>query len=94
MGKASRSLGKASRSSELRELLSGALEWHEKNHRGATALASMYANLGEKDKAFEWLQAAYEEHSGLLPTIVFDFAFENLHSDPRWQSFVARLGLG
>jgi TolB-like protein/KaiC/GvpD/RAD55 family RecA-like ATPase/tetratricopeptide (TPR) repeat protein len=86
-------LGKAGRSAELAELLSDALEWHETNQRGATAVASIYANLREADKAFEWLDRAYQEHSGLLPTIVFDFAFENIRSDPRWGSFMGRLGL-
>jgi adenylate cyclase len=86
-------LGRAGKFVELRELLAEALEWHDKNHRGSTALASVYANLGDKDKAFEWLEKAFVEHSGLLPTIVFDFAFENLHSDPRWDTMIRRLGL-
>jgi hypothetical protein len=39
--------------------------------------------MGQKDKAFEWLARAYEEHSGNFPTIFEDFSFESLHSDPR-----------
>ncbi len=86
-------LGKAGGFAELRERLAEALEWHEKNHSGATWIVSIYANLGEKDKAFEWLDKAFDEHAGNLQSVVSDFAFENLWSDPRWDSFANRLGL-
>ena len=86
-------LSKAGRFAELRELLIETLEWHAKNHRGAIALVSLYANLGDKDKAFEWLEKAIEEHSGYLNGILADFAFEDLRSDPRMEAIIARLGL-
>jgi adenylate cyclase len=87
-------LGKAGRFDELTGLLAETLDWHEKNHRGATALASIHANLGERDKAFDWLDKAYEEHSGYLALVFTDFAFDTLHSDPRWDAMKRRLGLG
>ena len=85
-------LGKAGRYAELRELLAEAMEWHEKNHRGAMALVSIYANLGEKDRAFEWLEKAFEEHSGYLLSVFNDYAFENLRSDPRMKAMKRRFG--
>ncbi|MGP8125859.1 MAG: TPR end-of-group domain-containing protein [Nitrososphaerales archaeon] len=54
---------------------------------------SIYANLGEKDKAFEWLEKAFEEHNSYLPWVPVDFAFGSLRSDPRMDSIRARLGL-
>jgi adenylate cyclase len=87
-------LGKAGRSAELRELLTEATEWHEKNRRGSMALVSIYANLGEKDRAFEWLDRALEEHSGYLLSVFSDFAFESLRSDPRMDAIRRRTGLG
>jgi hypothetical protein len=36
----------------------------------------------EKDKALEWLEKAFEEHSGYLTSVLCDFAFENLARTP------------
>jgi adenylate cyclase len=87
-------LGRAGRFDELRDLLAETLELHEKNHYGAYALVSIYASLGEKDKAFEWLEKGFEEHDVILPAIVWDFSFESLRSDPRMKAMIIRLGLG
>ncbi len=89
----SHALGKAGRVDELKELLAEAQDWHEKNHRGTLALVAIYANMGEKDKAFEWLEKAFEEHSGYIPSVFFDYAYENLHTDPRMEAMERRLGL-
>jgi TolB-like protein/Flp pilus assembly protein TadD len=86
-------LGKAGRTDELKGLLPEAKRWYEKNHHGAMALVAIYANLGEKDEAFEWLEKAFEEHSGYLMSAFVDFAFESLHSDPRMEAMKRRLGL-
>jgi lipopolysaccharide biosynthesis regulator YciM len=74
-------------------LLTETLEWQERTHRGAIALTSIYANLGENDKAFEWLERAFEEHSGYLPVIAYDWAFDRLRQDPRMEEMIARVGL-
>ena len=76
-------LGRAGRREELRALLAESLEFHDQNHRGALPLVSIYANLGEKEKAFEWLDRAFEERPYMLPTVFSDFPFESLWSDPR-----------
>ena len=86
-------LGKAGRIDELRGLLVEAQDWHEKNHRGAIALSAIYANMGEKDKAFEWLEKAFDEHSSYVSTLFIDYAFESLFSDPRIDAMKRRLGL-
>jgi len=86
-------LAKAGRVDELKDLLAEAQEWHEKNHRGAIALVAVYANMGEKDKAFEWLEKAFEEHSAYVSNVFCDYAFEGLSSDPRMEAMRRRLGL-
>ncbi len=86
-------LRKADRLGELREFLTEVLAWYTQRGYGATALVAVYANLGELDPAFEWFGRALDEHSAYLPTAVFDFAFENLWPDPRFESLKERLGL-
>jgi adenylate cyclase len=86
-------LGKAGRTAELSELLADTLQRHERTGRLAPAIASIYTSLGDKDRAFEWLEKAFEEHSAYLPTIGDDLVFEGLWSDPRMEPLLARVGL-
>jgi hypothetical protein len=49
--------------------------------------------LGNKERALELLERAYEEHDPWLP---FDLAFpglDPLRSDPRFQNLLRRIGL-
>ncbi len=54
-------------------------------------LAYTYPRLGQKDKAFEWLEKAYEERSGGLLQLRVDPDFDNLRSDPRYEDLVRRI---
>ena len=56
------------------------------------AVAEAYASLGEKDKAFLWLERAYEEHASLL-FIKSEPAFDYLRSDARYAELLRRMGL-
>ena len=47
-------------------------------------IACGYALLGDKDKAFEWLNKAMEEGFELSGYLKSDDDLESLHSDPRW----------
>ena len=55
-------------------------------------VANAYAFRGEKDLAFKWLDHAYELHDPGLANVTFDTLFKNLHSDPRWQAFLEKIG--
>lgn len=48
----------------------------------AYSIAGDYALAGEKDKAFEWLAKAYQEHDGGLVFLKFEPEFDNIRSDP------------
>jgi hypothetical protein len=62
--------------------------------------AEVYANLGDKDRAFYWLEQAYAHLDiGVASTDVGleslrnDFLLDSLHSDPRFKDLVRRVGL-
>ncbi len=59
----------------------------------ATFFASDYSMLGDKDRAFEWLEKAYQERVVWLAYLKVDPAFDNLHTDPRYQDLLRRIGL-
>ena len=56
-------------------------------------IAGNYALLGEKDRAFHWLEKAYGEKSGFLNYIKSDPNFDSLRSDPRYADLLKRMGL-
>jgi serine/threonine protein kinase/Flp pilus assembly protein TadD len=47
-------------------------------------IAAVYAGLGDKDRAFAWLQKDFKRQAGLLPRVRWEVAFETLRSDPRY----------
>ena len=55
-------------------------------------IAELYADSGDKDHAFEWLNVAYQEHDGLI-ALRTDFMFDSLRSDPRYAELVRKVGL-
>jgi tetratricopeptide (TPR) repeat protein len=57
-------------------------------------MAALYANLGDNDKAFEFLEKAYSEKSLELSFwLKSDFLLDSLRPDPRFQTILRRLGL-
>jgi TolB-like protein/DNA-binding winged helix-turn-helix (wHTH) protein/tetratricopeptide (TPR) repeat protein len=60
----------------------------------AYGYAIFYANRGNADKAFEWLDRDYQRnHDAELLTIKGDPMLKNLRSDPRFQALVQKLHL-
>lgn len=55
-------------------------------------VAVVYAGLGENDRAFEWLEKAYEDRSG-PPFLAIDLMLDSLRSDPRFADLARRKGL-
>jgi tetratricopeptide (TPR) repeat protein len=56
-------------------------------------MARIYAELGDKDQAFAWLDKANEERNGLIPFLKVTPIFESLHTDPRFADLLRRIGL-
>jgi Tfp pilus assembly protein PilF len=55
-------------------------------------IALVFVGLGEKDRAFEELEKAFRERSTLLTYVKMDPRFDPLHSDPRFQDLLRRVG--
>jgi len=57
-------------------------------------IATIYAGLGKKDKAFEFLEKAYLERSlDISWSLKADLRIDSLRSDPRFQNLLHRVGL-
>ncbi len=64
----------------------------EKNIDPSFDMAIFYTALGDKEKAFEFLNQAYENHMGMLMNIKTYPDFFDLHSDPRFEELVKKMG--
>ena len=64
-----------------------------KEEQNAFALAFLYSELGDKDQAFHWLNAAYREHEPNLVTLKTNPSFDSIRSDPRFAELVRKVGL-
>ncbi|HEY8182466.1 MAG TPA: winged helix-turn-helix domain-containing protein [Thermoanaerobaculia bacterium] len=56
-------------------------------------VAGLYAQAGEMEKAFAWLEKAYQRRVSVLTNIGVDPAFDPLRSDPRFDDLLRRIGL-
>jgi serine/threonine protein kinase/Flp pilus assembly protein TadD len=56
-------------------------------------LAAVYVGLGDKDKAFEWLEKDFQARNGKLVEIRWQLQFEPLYDDPRYKDLLKRMGL-
>ncbi len=59
----------------------------------AAAIASVYACRKQSDKAFTWLERAYQQRDGGLPGFKFDPCAKNLRPDPRFKTLLEKLNL-
>jgi DNA-binding winged helix-turn-helix (wHTH) protein/TolB-like protein/Tfp pilus assembly protein PilF len=68
-------------------------EVSKQSFRGSYDSAILYTGLGERDKAFEQLNKAYEERSGWIIYLKVEPQFDSLRADPRYASLLQRLNL-
>ncbi|MFL6467665.1 MAG: TPR end-of-group domain-containing protein, partial [Pyrinomonadaceae bacterium] len=65
----------------------------ERVYVAPTSIGSIYAALGEQDKAFEWYERALRERDVLLVLMKVDPMFDSVRSDPRFTALLKRLNL-
>jgi TolB-like protein/Tfp pilus assembly protein PilF len=80
------------RQEKARNFLNRMLDLRARRYVDAYLIGAVYAGLGEKDKAFEWLTKAYEEHAGQMVCIRVDPWIKNLRSDPRYKELLKKMG--
>ena len=55
--------------------------------------ACIYSGLGDKERAFEWLEKGYAGRSDHLTQLKTECMFDSLRSDPRFADLLRRVGL-
>ena len=82
--------GKRTEAQQMAVQLAGAA--HE-GYLSPAEIGVIYAQLGEKDRAFQWLETAYEEGSIWTALLKSEPALDSLRSDPRFERLLREVGL-
>ncbi len=82
----------AGKTEEARRRLDALAERAEREYVSAWYPAVTYAALRDDERAFEWLERAYEERAFFLGVFLkVEPVFSRLHSDPRFQDLLRRM---
>ena len=67
-------------------------EFSKQNYVSPLAFAEYYAALGDRDRAFEWLERGYRQRAPGLIELEVSYVWDNLRTDPRFHSLERRVG--
>ena len=81
------------RTGEARRILNRFYQLARERYVSPTAFILIHLALGEKEKAFEWLEKAYEVRDFDLCEIKVDPKLEPLRSDRRFADLLQRIGV-
>jgi hypothetical protein len=80
----------------MREKALKLLEENESHYRAGTGaaynVASIYEGLGDKEKAFEWLDKDIRDQSTWNGFLMIDPVWEDVRTDPRFVALAKKVG--
>ena len=85
-------LGQCGRRSEAGKILQELLALSRREPVPPSAIAHVYIGLGDKDRAFEWMNKAVDQKD-LGLTLQWDSLYSDLRSDPRYTGLLRRMRL-
>ncbi len=74
------------------EIVEGVITKRNSEYVSAGFVAAVYANLGQADLAFEWLDRAYDDYDSWLFNLNYP-DLDGIRSDPRFEALLTRLNL-
>jgi TolB-like protein/Tfp pilus assembly protein PilF len=83
----------AGQDDEARRMLDELRARAEHEHVPASCIALIHVGLDEKDKAFEWLNTAFDHRDANLDILGIDPVMDPLRDDPRFDDLLRRMGL-
>src|SRR6266436_249247 len=76
------------------EQILGELEEMAKHqYVSSSAFAAIYLGLGEKEKALDWLDVAYENQESACWLLKVDPIYDSVRKEPRFQAILKKIGL-
>jgi TolB-like protein/Flp pilus assembly protein TadD len=83
---------RAGQPARAREALRNLQHLSTKRYVGASLFAIVYCGLGEKDKAFEYIERGFQQRDPLLTRMKLDPVTLPIRSDPRFAELLRRVG--
>src|SRR6266852_6729659 len=77
---------------EAQKVLAELKDLSQRQYVSPYGIAMIYAALGDKEQAFQWLERANEERNTELVFLSVDPHADPLHDDRRFQELVKRVG--
>jgi serine/threonine-protein kinase len=78
---------------EAQKALAELQEMSKQRYVSPASIAIIYAALGDKDLAFDWLEKAAKARDVMLARLKVDPRFDSLRSDPRFADLERRIGI-
>ena len=86
-------LGAAGRTEQARQILDELTKLAKQKYVAPYFFAGIHVGLGENERAIEYLQKCYEEHSHWLIYLHLDPSMDDLRDNPGFQALLRRVGL-
>jgi eukaryotic-like serine/threonine-protein kinase len=86
-------LGAAGKAEEALQTLADLTELAKKKYVAHYFLAGIHIGLGDNERAIEYLEKSYQEHSHWLIYLHIDPSMDGLRGNPRFQDLLQRVGL-
>jgi tetratricopeptide (TPR) repeat protein len=83
-------LAKSGRVAEAEQIVRGLLESGKDRYVAPTHIALVYAGLGDREAALEWLVKGYEARDVGMVFLTVDPRWDDLRADPRFQELLKR----
>ena len=78
---------------EAERTLKELLKQSKQTYISPAYIAIVYTGLGDYDKAFEWLEKAYDDRSEWMLYLNVEHLFKPLRTDPRFKILTKKVGL-
>jgi len=66
-------------------------EMAKRQYVNSSAFAAIYLGLGEKEKALDWLDVAYENQESACWLLKVDPIYDGVRNEPRFQALVEKI---
>jgi tetratricopeptide (TPR) repeat protein len=81
----------AGKRDEAKRTLNKMLEQSKKSYVAPWMIAAVYGGLGQRDKAFEWLEKSFKERDHWLTYLKMSPVVDSLRSDPRFTVLLKKM---
>jgi serine/threonine-protein kinase len=85
--------GLAGRRREAEQVLDELLALSRRRYVSPFSIMDIYLGLGDRDKAFEWMEKCYQERTNGMAWLAVAPEFDPIREDPRFDMYLRRIGL-